>query len=159
MAFASSLKCYINLFIIYYMGKRSFIWRSSPGGNFHTHVEYCIIIHYHICHIDKYRYMEGPICHNFGRLGISYFEQEGFCKTHPKSWESFLHISSPTWGDLMSPHARGLRYHQPLMGPLRLTNHNCNTYVQYCITFYYYICHNDKYRYVECPKFHNFGRL
>ena len=71
--------------------------------NFHMHVVYCITIHYHICHIDKYRHVEGPQFHNFGRLGISCFEQEGFCKAHHKSWESFLHIPSPTWGDLMSP--------------------------------------------------------
>ena len=42
--------------------------------NCHAHVEYCITIHYHTCHIDKYRHVEGPICHNFGWLGISYFE-------------------------------------------------------------------------------------
>ena len=75
---------------------------SLTDYNFHVHVEYCITVHYHICHMDKYRHVEGPTWHNFGRLGISCFEQEGFCKTHPKSWESFLHIPSPTWGDLMS---------------------------------------------------------
>ena len=42
--------------------------------NFCTHVVYCITIHYHICHIDKYRNVESPICHNFGKLGISCFE-------------------------------------------------------------------------------------
>ena len=35
--------------------------------DFCTHVVYCITIHYHICHIDKYRHVEGPICHNFRR--------------------------------------------------------------------------------------------
>ena len=29
-------------------------------------------------------------------VGICHFEKEGFYKTHPKSWESFLHIPSPT---------------------------------------------------------------
>ena len=33
-----------------------------------------ITIQYHICHIDKYRHVEGPKFHNFGRFGISDFE-------------------------------------------------------------------------------------
>ena len=45
--------------------------------NFHTHVQYCITIHYHSCSIDKYRNVEGPKCHNIGRLGISHFEKAG----------------------------------------------------------------------------------
>ena len=48
--------------------------------NFHAHVQYCITIHF--CSIDKYRNMEGPKCHNFGRLGISCFEKEGFIQDH-----------------------------------------------------------------------------
>ena len=52
---------------------------------FTTYVEYYSTIHYQICHIDKYIHVEGPICHNFGRLGISCFEQEAFCKTIPKA--------------------------------------------------------------------------
>ena len=64
--------------------------------NLHAHVQYCITIYYHSCSIDTYRNVEGPKCHNFGRLGISCFEHEGFCKIHPKSWENFLHIPSPT---------------------------------------------------------------
>ena len=75
--------------------------------NFHRHVQYYITFHYHSCSIDKYRHVEGPKCHNFGRLGISHFEKEGFCKTHPKSWESFLHIYSPTWADLRFPLCQG----------------------------------------------------
>ena len=67
--------------------------------NFHPHVQYCIGIHYHSCSIDKYRYVEVQKYHTFGRLGISCFEKAGFCKTHPKNWESFLHIPSPTWTD------------------------------------------------------------
>ena len=90
-------------------------------------------IHYHSCSIDKYRNVEGLKCHNFGRLGISYFEKEGFCKNHPKSRESFLHIPSPNTADLRFPYARDLRYHLPFRGPIRLTN-NFYTHVQDCIT-------------------------
>ena len=65
--------------------------------NFYAHVQNCITIHYHSCSIDKYRNVEGPKCHNSGRLDIFCFEQEGLCKTHPKSWEfpshSFSHLS------------------------------------------------------------------
>ena len=65
--------------------------------NFLAHVQYCITIPYHSCSIDKYRNVEDVKCHNFGRLGISHVEQEGFCKTHPKHWEfpphSFSHLS------------------------------------------------------------------
>ena len=64
--------------------------------NFHAHVQHHVTYHYHICSIDKYINVEGPKFHNFGRLGISHFEWEGFCKTHPKSWKNFLHIPSPT---------------------------------------------------------------
>ena len=42
--------------------------------------------------------------------------KKGFAKVTAKSWESFLHIPSPTWADLRFPHARGLRYHQPFIG-------------------------------------------
>ena len=83
--------------------------------NFHTHVQYYITIHYHSCSIDKYRNVKDVKCQNFGRLGISCFEKEGFCKTHPKVGKVF-HIPSPTWADLRFPHARGLRYHQPFIG-------------------------------------------
>ena len=127
--------------------------------NFHTHVQYCKTFHYHSCSIHKHRIVEGLKCHNFGRLGISHFEREGFCKTHPKSWDSFLHIHSPTWADLRFPPATGLRYHQPFRGHIRLTNYNFHAHVQYCITIYYHSCSIDKYRHVEGPKCHHFGRL
>ena len=58
---------------------------SLTNYNFHAHVEYCITIHYHICHMDKYTHVEGPICHKYGRLGISCFEQEAFAKLTPKA--------------------------------------------------------------------------
>ena len=56
----------------YYLHFRGYI--RLTNYNFHAHVQNCITIHYHICYIDKYRHVEGPICHNFGRLGISCFE-------------------------------------------------------------------------------------
>ena len=71
--------------------------------NFHACVQYCITIHYHSCIIDKYRNVDGPKCHNNERLRISCFEKEGYYKSHPKSWESFLHIPSPTWDELRIP--------------------------------------------------------
>ena len=126
--------------------------------NFCAHVEYYITIHYQICCIDKYRHVEGPICHNFGRLGISYFEQEAFAKLIPKAGKvstTFLLPPEMIW----CPHARGVRYHQPFRGTLRLTNYNVHRHVQYCITFYYYVCQIDKYRNVEGPKCHDFGKL
>ena len=61
--------------------------------HFHTHVQYCITIHYHSCSIDAYINVDGPKCHNFGWLGISCF--------HPKagrvSYTSFTHLS---WFDV-----------------------------------------------------------
>ena len=73
------------------------------NDNFHTHIHYCIIFYYYICHIDTYRNVEDPNFNNFGRFGILYFEYEGFCKTHPKMWKSFPHIHSLIWCVLMSP--------------------------------------------------------
>ena len=129
--------------------------------NFHAHVQYCITIHYHSCSIDKYRNVEGPKCQHFGRLGISCFEKEGFCKTHLKSWQSFIHIPAPTWAEWGSTYTRGLRYHLSFRRPIRLTNYIFHTYahVQYWITVHYHSCSIDKYRNVEGPKCHNFGRL
>ena len=89
------------------------IWLTNY--NFHAHVQYCITIHYHCCSIDKYRNVKDAKCQNYGRLGISHLEKEGFWKTHLKSCKSFFHIPSPTWTDLRFPHARHLRYHQPFM--------------------------------------------
>ena len=127
--------------------------------NLHTHVQYCITIHYHSCSIDKYRNVEGPKCHNCGRLGISCFEKEGFCKTHLKSWESFLHIPSPTSADLTFPLCWGSLISLPFRGPIRLTNYNFHAHVQCCIIIHYHSCSIDKYRNVEGPKCHNCGRL
>ena len=45
--------------------------------NFHTHVQYCITIHYHSCSIDKYRNVKHVKCYNVGKLGISHFEKAG----------------------------------------------------------------------------------
>ena len=98
-------------------------------------------------------------CHTFGRLGISCFEKAGFCKTHPKSWKTFLHIPSPTWADLRFPYARGLKYHLPFRGPIWLTNYNFHTFVQYYITIHYHSCSIDKYRNVKDANCQNFGRL
>ena len=127
--------------------------------NFHTHVQYCIPIHYHSCSIDKYRNVKDAKCQNFERLGISHLEKERICKTQPKSWESFLHILSPTWADLRFPYARELKYHLPFRGPIRLTNYNFHTFVQCYITFHYHSCSIDKYRNVKDAKCQNFGRL
>ena len=79
-------------------------------------------------------------------------------KSPQKLWEfppcSFSDLS---WFDV--PHVRGLWCHQPFREPLRLTNYNFHTHVQYCVTLYYYIYHMDTYRTAEVPKFHNYGRL
>ena len=104
--------------------------------------------------------MEGQKCHTFGRFGISCFGKAGFCKTHPKNWESFPHIPSPTWTDLRFPYARGLWYHHPLRGPIWLTNYNFHPHGLYCITIHYHSCSIDIYRTVKDVKCHNFrGRL
>ena len=69
------------------LGLRYHLPYSKPirmtNYNFHAHVQYCITFHYPGCSINKYRNVECPKCNNFGRLGISHFEKEGFCKTHP----------------------------------------------------------------------------
>ena len=100
-----------------------------------------------------------PKYHNFGRLGISCFEKEGFWKTHCKSWESsstLLLLPELIWG---SPYGKGLQYHIPFRGHIKLTNYNLHAHVQYCITIHYHSCSIDKYRNVEGPRCHNFGRL
>ena len=97
--------------------------------NVHAHVQYCIGIHYLECSIDKYRNVKYVKCYNFGMLGISHFEKEEFWKTHPKSCKSFLHIPSPKRTDLRFPYARGLWYHLPFRGPIRMINYNFHAHV------------------------------
>ena len=77
-------------YIIYLSGYLS-EWQIITS---HAHVQYCVTIHYYSCSIDKYRNVEDPKFHNCGRLGISCFEKEGFCKTHPKNWENVFHFPS-----------------------------------------------------------------
>ena len=127
--------------------------------SFHTHVLYYITFHYHCCSIDKYRNVKYVKCYNFGRLGISHFEKEKFWKTNPKSCKSFLHIPSPKWTDLRFPYARGLWYHLPFRGPIRMINYNFHAHVQYCITIHYLSCSIDIYRNVKDVKCHNVGKL
>ena len=127
--------------------------------NFHTHVQYYTTFHYHSCSIDKYRNVKDVKCHNFGRLGISCFEKEGFCKTHPKSWDNFFHIPYTTWAEFQFPYTRGLWNHLPLRGPISLTTYNFHTHVQYYITIHYHSCSIDKYRNVKDVKCHSCGRL
>ena len=122
------------------------------NDNFHRHIQYCITFYYYICHIDKYRNVEGSKFHNFGRFRISFFEYGGFCKTQPKSWESFLHISSPPEVIWCPPYDRGLRYHQPFRGPIRLTNYNFHADVHYGITIHYHMCSIEKYKNVGGPQ-------
>ena len=127
--------------------------------NVHAHVQYCIGIHYLGCSIDKYRNVKYVKCYNFGRLGISHFEKEEFWKTNPKSCKSFLHIPSPKRTDLRFPYARGLWYHLPFRGPIRMINYNFHAHEQYCITIHYLSCSIDIYRNVKDVKCHNFGKL
>ena len=83
--------------------------------------------------------------------------RKGFTKLTPKAGRvssTFLLPPELIWG---SPYARGLRYHLPFRGPIRLTNYIFH--VQYNITIHYHSCSIDKYRNVEDPKCHNFGRF
>ena len=125
----------------------------------HVHVQYCIGIHYLSCSIDKYRNVKYVKCYNFGRLGISHFEKEEFWKTNAKSCKSFLHIPSPKRTDLRFPYARGLWYHLPFRGPIRMINYSFHAHEQYCITIQYLSCSIDIYRNVKDVKCHNFGKL
>ena len=72
------------------------------NDSFHAHIQYSITFYYYICHMNNYINVTGPNFNHFGRLGICYFEQEGFCKTHPKSQESLVHIPAPILCVLMS---------------------------------------------------------
>ena len=83
--------------------------------------------------------MEGCNYWNFGRLGISCFNEEGIWKIHPKSWESFLHIPSPTWAVLRPPYARGLGYHLFSRDPIKLTKYSFNICMKINITPSYYV--------------------
>ena len=85
--------------------------------------------------------------------------KKGFAKLTPKAGRVSSTFLLPSDVFLMSPYASSSRYHKHFTGPLRLTNHNFHTHIQYCITFYYYICDIDKYIYVEGLIFNNFGRL
>ena len=104
--------------------------------------------------------MKDANCHNFGRLGISCFEKEGFCKTHCQklgkfSLHSFPHLS---WFEVTN--MLGVWNIIFLSGrPIRLTNYNFHTFVQHYITIHYHRCIIDNYRNVKDVKCQNFGRL
>ena len=125
--------------------------------NFHAHVQYCITIHYHSCSIDKYRNVEGPKCQFWKVRNILFWEQRVLQNSPQKLGVSPIFLLPPKliWG---SPSPRGMRYHLPFMGPIRLTNYYFHAHVQHCITIHYHSCSIDTYRNVEGPKCHNFGR-
>ena len=103
--------------------KPELIWGSPYARGLRYHLPYRTPFRLTTYSIDKYRNVEGPKCASFERLGISHFEKEEFCKTHPKNWESFFHIPSPTWADLRFPYARGPRYHLPYRTPFQIDNY------------------------------------
>ena len=124
--------------------------------NFHTHVQYWITIHYHICSIDKYRNVEGPKCHNFGKArNILFPDRRALQNSSQKLGEfpphSFSHLS---WFEV--PPMPGVWNIINLSGDLSdWPNYNFHAHEQYCITFHYQSCSIDKCRNVEGPKFHN----
>ena len=74
--------------------------------NFHAHVQYCITIQYLSCSIDIYRNVKDVKCHNFGKLGISHLEKEGFCKNlncqkSGKVFSTFILSTELIWGPPM----------------------------------------------------------
>ena len=103
--------------------------------NFHAHVESVSLFTTILTNTDMWKVQNSTILE-----GLEYpiLSRKSFVKVTPNSWESFLHIPSPTWADLMPPYARGLRYHQPFRGHLRLTNDNFHAHVHYCITIHYH---------------------
>ena len=128
--------------------------------NFHPHVQYCITIHYHSCSIDKYRNVKDVKCSEFWKVrNIPFGEGKVLQNLNPKSCKSFLHIPSPKRTDLRFPYARGLWYHLPFRGHIRMINYNFHPHVQYCITIHYLSCSIDIYRNVKDVKCHNVGKL
>ena len=81
--------------------------------------------------------LEGFNCPILGKKGFAEVTQKA-----GRVSSIFLLPSDVFW---CSPYTRSLRYHHNIRGPLRLTNYNFHTHILYCITFYYYICHIDKY--------------
>ena len=87
--------------------------------------------------VQIFTVLEGFNCPIFGG--------KGFAEVTPKGGRVssiFLLPSDVFW---CPPYSMGLRYHHNFRGPLRLTNYNFHTHILYCITFYYDICHIEKY--------------
>ena len=85
--------------------------------------------------------------------GLEYLilSRKGFVQVTPKAGRvstTFLLPSELIW---YPPYARGMRYHQPFRGHVRLTNDNFHAHVDHCITIHYHrysihrlmMCHAD----------------
>ena len=94
-----------------------------------------IHIYSSICHIDKYRNVKGPYFTNCGGSGIFYLSRNGFAKLTPKTGRVFFTFLLPSDVFWFPLYARCLRYHKHFRAPVRLTNDNFHTHIQYCITF------------------------
>ena len=115
---------------------------------FHVHVE-SVSLHYHIVILTNTDMWKVQNCTILEGLEYPILSRKGFVKITPKAGRVSSTFLLPP--ELMSPHARGLRYHQPFRGHVRLTNDNFHAHVHHCITIHYHrysiyrlmTCHAD----------------
>ena len=75
--------------------------------------------------------------------------RKSFAKLTPKAGRVSSTFLLPPVVILCTTDARGVRYHQPFRGPIRLTNYNFHAHVHYCVTIHYHMCCIGKYKNVE----------
>ena len=139
---------------------------NSPycrGMRYHLHVRGHIrLTNYHFCaHVesvsllttifviltntDMWKVQNSTILEGLEYLILS---RKGFVKVTPKAGRvssTFLLPPELIW---CSPYARGLRYHQPFRGHVRLTNDNFHGHIHYCINIHYH--RSSIYRLMTC---------
>ena len=99
-----------------------------------------------ITFINSNRYMWNvPIFTILEGFNCAFLVRRVLEQSPQKGWRVlfiFLLLSHVFW---CPPYSMGFRYHQNFRVPLRLTNNNFHAHILSCITFYYDICHVDKY--------------
>ena len=116
--------------------------------------------YYDICQMNNSTNVTGPKFVSFWKVWNMLFCVGRVLQNSPHQVGEFgTHsCSHPICFDV-TPILVGLRYHEHFRGPVILTHHHFWTHVQYCITFYYYICHIEKYTYVEVLHINNLEGL
>ena len=119
--------------------------------HFYTHVESVSLFTTIFVILTKTDMWKVQHCTILDGLEYPILSRKGFVKVTPIAGRVSSTFLLPTELILCPPYARGLRYHQPFRGHVRLTNDNFHVHVHHCIAIHYHrysihrlmTCHAD----------------